>query len=137
MYIQDHFQAQSTDIPLCSSVKTGIAWLKALSFSIATRTQFNNSISPLQTKIAHQCIPFVDHGEDPKDNFVSLSHFVRKAARNNIKELKEGDLVSVEEAVELYCKGISFYGPIGNMSWGTGTRAWNILTRYCSLNMKT
>ncbi|EOY05823.1 Flavonol 3-sulfotransferase, putative, partial [Theobroma cacao] len=155
MYTQDHFQAQSTDILLCSSMKTGTAWLKALSFSIATRTQFNNSISPLQTTFTHECIPFLDYGEyaasqgprfpllathvpytclpksvidsgckivyicrDPKDNFVSLWHFVRTATRNNIKELKEGDLISMEEAFELYCKGISLYGPYWEHVWG-------------------
>ncbi|XP_021290754.1 flavonol sulfotransferase-like [Herrania umbratica] len=148
MYIQDHFQAQSTDVLLCSSVKTGTVWLKALCFSIATRTQFNNYTSPLQTTFTHQCIPFLDYGEyaasqgprfpllathmpytclpksvidsgckivylcrDPKDNFVSLWHFLRKVTRNSFKELKEGDLISVEEAFELFCKGISFYGP--------------------------
>ncbi|XWS39259.1 hypothetical protein CRYUN_Cryun18bG0035500 [Craigia yunnanensis] len=140
MYIQDHFQAQPTDILLCSSVKTGTVWLKALSFSIVTRTQFKISTSPLKTTFTHQCIPFLDYGEyaasqgprfpllathmpytclpksvidsgckivylcrDPKDTFVSLWHFLSKATPNNI--------ISMEDAFELFCKGISFYGP--------------------------
>ncbi|XWS13730.1 hypothetical protein CRYUN_Cryun36dG0063200 [Craigia yunnanensis] len=63
MYARDHFQVQPSDIFLCSSMKTGCTWLKALSFSIATRTQFDKSTSPLQTTVPHDCIPFLEFGE--------------------------------------------------------------------------
>ncbi|XP_017974825.1 PREDICTED: cytosolic sulfotransferase 16-like [Theobroma cacao] len=63
MHARDHFQAQPSDIFLCSPLKTGCTWLKALSFSIATRTQFDNSTSPLQKWVPHDCIPFLEHGE--------------------------------------------------------------------------
>ncbi|XVE81689.1 hypothetical protein DITRI_Ditri15bG0085600 [Diplodiscus trichospermus] len=151
MYTQDHFQAQPTDILLCSSMKTGTVWLKALSFSIATRNQFNNSTTPLKTTFTHHCIPFLDYGEhsasqgpsfplmathmpytclpksaidsgckiiyicrDPKDTFVSLLHFLKRLFENNIPDHLKEDYISIipmEEAFDLFCKGISVYGP--------------------------
>ncbi|EOY05820.1 Uncharacterized protein TCM_020719 [Theobroma cacao] len=99
-------------------MKTGTVWLKALSFSIATRTQFNNSISPLQTTFTPECIPFLDYVEyaaSQVQRFPLLATHVpytclpKSATGNNIKELKEGDLISVEQAFELYCKEISLW----------------------------
>ncbi|XVF69357.1 hypothetical protein PTKIN_Ptkin11bG0075000 [Pterospermum kingtungense] len=151
MYVQDHFKAQPTDILLCSSMKTGSAWLKALSFSIVTRTQFNSCTSPLKTTFTHHCIPFLEYGElsqgpefpllathmpytclaesvidsgckivylcrDPKDTFVSMWHFLKETTQNFLQDqLNEGDnnpiITSMEDAFELFCKGISVYGP--------------------------
>ncbi|XP_017974845.1 PREDICTED: flavonol sulfotransferase-like [Theobroma cacao] len=45
---------------------------------------------------------------DPKDTFVSMWHFFRKLENNRPGE---GDLVSIEEAFELFCKGLSSHGP--------------------------
>ncbi|KAK8565172.1 hypothetical protein V6N13_020297 [Hibiscus sabdariffa] len=63
MHTQDHFQAQPGDIFLCSPMKTSCTWLKALSFSIATRAVFDNSNSPLQNVVPHDCIPMLEFGE--------------------------------------------------------------------------
>ncbi|XWS53904.1 hypothetical protein CRYUN_Cryun10bG0040400 [Craigia yunnanensis] len=146
MFARDHFEAQASDIFLCSPMKTGCTWLKALSFAIATRTQFDDSNIPLRTTVPHDCIPFLEYGEystaagpkipliashlpytclprsiidsgckivylcrDPKDTFVSMWHFFRKIVENN--KPGEGDLVSIEEAFELFCKGLSSHGP--------------------------
>ncbi|XVF69267.1 hypothetical protein PTKIN_Ptkin11bG0067200 [Pterospermum kingtungense] len=121
MYIQDHFKAQPTYILLCSSMKTGSAWLKALSFSIVTRTQFNSCTSPLKTTFTHHCIPFLEYGLYPiqlqlLDTFVSMRYFLKKTTQNFLQDqLNEGDnnpiITSMEDAFELFRKGISVYGP--------------------------
>ena len=41
----------------------------------------------------------------PKDVFVSSFYFLNRMADNNVEHL------SVEEAFEQFCKGVSFYGP--------------------------
>ncbi|XP_031103402.1 flavonol sulfotransferase-like [Ipomoea triloba] len=73
--VQESFQAQPGDIVLCSAMKTGTTWLKALAFAIVTRNQFdvlssdNNNNHPLFNAVPHDCIPFleVDLVENKKD----------------------------------------------------------------------
>ncbi|XP_019189649.1 PREDICTED: flavonol sulfotransferase-like [Ipomoea nil] len=71
--VQQSFQAQPSDILLCSAPKTGTTWLKALAFAIVTRNQFDdNNNHPLFNAVPHDCVPFlevdlVDHVEKKKD----------------------------------------------------------------------
>ncbi|OMO57709.1 hypothetical protein COLO4_35165 [Corchorus olitorius] len=61
---RDHFEAQPSDVFICSSMKTGSTWLKSLCFSIATRAQFDiDSTTPLRTTLPHECIPFLEYCE--------------------------------------------------------------------------
>ncbi|GAV85697.1 Sulfotransfer_1 domain-containing protein [Cephalotus follicularis] len=141
---QDLFRAQSSDIFLCSHPKTGTTWLKALTFAIATRTQFDESSSPLLTKMPHDCIPSLELDllkllnqrdpethflathfpysslpksiiasgckivyvcRDPRDTFVSIWKFAEKIL------FKHTEPIPVEEAFEMFCQGVSHYGP--------------------------
>ncbi|WP_369127608.1 sulfotransferase domain-containing protein, partial [Mangrovimonas futianensis] len=45
---------------ICSVPKSGTTWLKALTFSIVTRTQFDKSTTPLFSKNPHNCVPFLE-----------------------------------------------------------------------------
>ncbi|TYG72030.1 hypothetical protein ES288_D05G447300v1 [Gossypium darwinii] len=62
---QQQFQAQPTDIILCSSPRTGTAWLKSLTFATITRTSYNDSTTPLLSKMPHDVVPFMefDHAQ--------------------------------------------------------------------------
>lgn len=67
MSVQEKFKAQPTDIMLCSMPKTGMTWLKALTFAIVTRNQYESSSSssssstnPLLTTLPHDCVPFLE-----------------------------------------------------------------------------
>lgn len=64
MLAQAQFKAEAGDIVLCSYPKTGMTWLKALSFSIATRKRFDNNnvstASPLLTTLPQECVPFLE-----------------------------------------------------------------------------
>ncbi|KAH1063163.1 hypothetical protein J1N35_028150 [Gossypium stocksii] len=62
---QQQLQAQPTDIILCSSPRTGAAWLKSLTFATITRTSFNDSTTPLLSKMPHDVVPFMefDHAQ--------------------------------------------------------------------------
>ncbi|KAK6921143.1 Sulfotransferase domain [Dillenia turbinata] len=143
---QQHFEAQPTEIFLCSVPKSGTTWLKALAFAIVTRTKYSDlSSHPLLSTMPHECIPcleidvvrkeysnqtdafpllathipyhslpksiisggckFVYILRDAKDAFVSLWHFLCRATP------KDATYVSLEEALELFCKGVSSYGP--------------------------
>ncbi|XP_031248035.1 flavonol sulfotransferase-like isoform X1 [Pistacia vera] len=145
MLAQDHYNAQPTDIFLCSFPKSGTTWLKALTFSVVTRTHFDNSTTPLLFKGPHNCLPLLeidfcrkgmkpepgslplvashlpyaslpksinDSGckivyicREPKDAFVSMWHYTRKLP-HGVQEP-----MSLEEAFELFCKGVSDFGP--------------------------
>ncbi|PPR92252.1 hypothetical protein GOBAR_AA28420 [Gossypium barbadense] len=154
LHARDHFQAQPTDIFLCSSMKTGTTWLKALSFAIATRGHLPSddgsdmTTVSLRTAVPHDCIPFLEFNEystavtgseiplfashlpytclpksiidsdckiayicrDPKDTFVSMWFFLRKfVAGKNSTDVES--FSSIDEAFELFCKGLSSHGP--------------------------
>ncbi|KAM3397632.1 flavonol sulfotransferase-like [Capsicum galapagoense] len=71
LYMQENFRARPSDIFLCSAMKTGTTWLKALTFSIMTRHIFHDDDStnnPLLNKVPHDCLPFleVDFISNPK-----------------------------------------------------------------------
>ncbi|GKV25187.1 hypothetical protein SLEP1_g34657 [Rubroshorea leprosula] len=71
MSAQDHFRAQPLDILICSTLRNGTTWLKALAFAIVTRNSFDDPTSPLLSTIPHECIPFVEmdlsHGSSARD----------------------------------------------------------------------
>ncbi|OMO99622.1 hypothetical protein COLO4_13192 [Corchorus olitorius] len=129
-------------------MKTGNTWLKSLCFSIATRTQFDDSTSPLRTAVPHDCIPFLEYAEyftaqgpkiplfashipytclpksiidsgckivylcrDPKDTYVSMWHFFGRVMAITPAGKEGYPGVSIEEGFELFCKGVSSYGP--------------------------
>ncbi|KAK6925170.1 Sulfotransferase domain [Dillenia turbinata] len=137
MWQQEHFVGQPSDIVIATPQKGGTTWLRALAFAIATRDQFNSSTSPLLTNVSHGCVrrlempslrevpktpllgthtPYVSLPKstlasgckivymcrEPKDLFVSQWHFYRSLAKEQ---------VSLEEAFELFCEGLSPYGP--------------------------
>ncbi|KAK6921179.1 Sulfotransferase domain [Dillenia turbinata] len=153
---QQHFEAQPTDIFLCSAPKSGTTWLKALAFAIVTRKKYSDlSSHPLLSTMPHQCIPSLEgdvaskeHADqiaelpflathipyhslpksiiscgckivyifrDPKDAFVSMWHFVSRITP------KDATYISLEEALELFCEGVSFYGPY----WDHVLSFWN------------
>ncbi|XP_038997215.1 flavonol sulfotransferase-like isoform X2 [Hibiscus syriacus] len=57
---QQQFQAQPTDIILCSVPKAGTTWLKSLTFATITRTSYNDSTTPLLFKVPHDIVPFME-----------------------------------------------------------------------------
>ncbi|TYI85290.1 hypothetical protein E1A91_D05G430300v1 [Gossypium mustelinum] len=62
---QQQFQAQPTDIILCSSLRTGTTWLKSLTFTTIARTSYNDSTTPLLSKVPHDVVPYMefDHAQ--------------------------------------------------------------------------
>ncbi|KAF9592135.1 hypothetical protein IFM89_012564 [Coptis chinensis] len=72
----------------------------------STHSGFNllpDSVKNTSCRIIYLC-------RNPKDNFVSLWHFMNKA----VAECDTEPLIPLEEAFELYCKGIHGFGPIWN-----------------------
>ena len=57
---QQSFKARPTDVLLCSCLKSGTTWLKALAFAIVTRDKFNESTTPLLTTLPHKCLPMLE-----------------------------------------------------------------------------
>ncbi|CAK7323205.1 unnamed protein product [Dovyalis caffra] len=57
---QQSFTPQPKDFILCSSPKSGTAWLKALTFSIVSRNQVDDSTNPLLKKLPHEIVPFME-----------------------------------------------------------------------------
>lgn len=54
---QQHFKAEPSDVFVCSNFKSGTTWLKAMTFSIVTRTRVDNSNNPLLNHLPHNCVP--------------------------------------------------------------------------------
>ncbi|KAH1074659.1 hypothetical protein J1N35_026987 [Gossypium stocksii] len=145
MLAQEQFEAQPTDIILCSAPRTGTAWLKSLTFATMTRTSYDDSTTPLHFKMPHDVVPFMelDHAHfsanrhlgipllathapysflptsiidsgckiiyicrDPKDTFVSLYHICTRYAKS-----KNTQPIELDEAFELFCEGVNWYGP--------------------------
>ncbi|MFS7956292.1 putative flavonol sulfotransferase-like protein [Helianthus anomalus] len=57
---QQSFKAEPSDVLLCSAPKTGTTWLKSLAFAIVTREKYDESATPLLTKLVHECVPFLE-----------------------------------------------------------------------------
>ncbi|KAJ3682269.1 hypothetical protein LUZ60_014842 [Juncus effusus] len=68
-----------------------------------------NSVFTSECKIVYLC-------RDAKDNFISLWHFVNKLREKDGKEK-----VSLEEALEQFCNGVSMFGPY----WDHVLGYWN------------
>ncbi|KAK8657747.1 hypothetical protein V6N13_035970 [Hibiscus sabdariffa] len=61
---QQRFQAQPTDIILCTVPKAGTTWLKSLTFSTITRTSYDDSTTPLLSTVPHDIVPFMELHHD-------------------------------------------------------------------------
>ncbi|RDX89329.1 Cytosolic sulfotransferase 15, partial [Mucuna pruriens] len=90
---QKHFQAKDNDVIVASIPKSGTTWLKALTFAIVNRHRFPTSINPL-------------------DTFVSSWIFLNKVMPEYLPKL------TLEEAFDMYCKGIIGFGPTWNQMLG-------------------
>ena len=66
-------------------------------------TSLPKSIIDSRCKIIYIC-------RDPKDVFVSLWHFIRKMRPKSV-EPSAIEYVEFEEAFELFCEGVSYFGP--------------------------
>lgn len=150
IWAQQHFEARPTDTLLATFPKTGLTWLKALSFAIANRHNQDLPRHTLLTKNPHECVPYIEFYayekdpilaldslpsprllsthipyaslprsvatsgcqivsivRDPKDVFVSMWIFIGKI------RVTDGDRppISLEEAFELFSRGVSLSGP--------------------------
>ncbi|KAL3520494.1 hypothetical protein ACH5RR_018643 [Cinchona calisaya] len=67
IFLQEQFKPKPEEIFLCSSLKTGTTWLKALAFAIVTRDRYDEFTSPLLNTIPHECLPImeIDLAKDP------------------------------------------------------------------------
>lgn len=141
MFAEEHFQARPTDVFLMSTPKSGTTWLKALIFAIVKRSCYTNFADhPLLTTNPHDCVPFLEtdvenipsprllatHSpyvslpksvlssdckivyvcRNPKDVLISFWYFMANLRPNELPP------ISLEEGFELFCKGISDFGPI-------------------------
>ncbi|XP_057801853.1 cytosolic sulfotransferase 12-like [Salvia miltiorrhiza] len=168
--IQQHFQAEDSDVFVASTPKCGSTWLKAIAFALLNRRrhptqgrsqapgmirQTPDSVPdptasgdhPLLSTNPHNLVPFLEIGlyggnkaldiasfpsprllathvpysslpksirssgskckilyvaRNPKDAFVSMWHFLAKARKLDL---------TMAEAFELFCEGLSVYGP--------------------------
>ncbi|MFQ6637654.1 hypothetical protein Gotur_013970 [Gossypium turneri] len=71
MLAQRQFEAQPTDIILCSAPRTGTAWLKSLTFATITRTSYDDSTTPLLFKMPHDSLWVVlSHQRNSKKGYL-------------------------------------------------------------------
>ncbi|XVF62755.1 hypothetical protein PTKIN_Ptkin09bG0033800 [Pterospermum kingtungense] len=120
MLIHDHFKPRPTDIILSTSPKRGTTWLRALDKSNEVDpvhslkgfrrlgffhpTFLTLCVRSLTSEDASGC-RFVYICRDPKDVLVSKWHFMNRLRSKQVPPL------SLEEAFDLFCKGVSQFGP--------------------------
>ncbi|KAJ1406728.1 Sulfotransferase domain [Sesbania bispinosa] len=118
---QNHFQAKDSDIFVATAPKSGTNWLKALTFAVVpdlsnipeprlfgTHIPFSslaNSIKESNCRIVYIC-------RNPFETFISSWIFNNKIKPASLPTLK------LEEAFEMYCKGIIGFGPFWNHMLG-------------------
>ncbi|GAA0164914.1 transferase [Lithospermum erythrorhizon] len=140
-YLQENFNADPTDILICSPPKSGTTWLKSLSFAIMTRNRFDESSNPLFKAVSHECIPHLESdfasGSFSRDQELKLlgTHLPLNALPKSVfienckivyicrdpKDLVVSmfhfakkfpwPIFSFERTVERFCEGRSYYGP--------------------------
>ncbi|XP_019101809.1 PREDICTED: cytosolic sulfotransferase 18-like [Camelina sativa] len=83
LHAQDFFQARPIGILICTYPKSGTTWLKALTFTIANRSRFedDDSFNPLLKHNPHQLVPFIEtdfslfpKGDALKENTLFSTH---------------------------------------------------------------
>ncbi|XP_010051056.2 cytosolic sulfotransferase 12 [Eucalyptus grandis] len=72
IWAQQHFEARPTDTLLATFPKTGLTWIKALSFAIANRHNQDLPRHTLLTKNPHECVPFIEFFAYEKDPISAL-----------------------------------------------------------------
>ncbi|KAF8035733.1 hypothetical protein BT93_C1685 [Corymbia citriodora subsp. variegata] len=139
IWAQQHFEARPTDILLATSPKTGLTWLKALSFAIASRHTQDLPRRTLLTKNPHECDPISASGSLPSPRLLS-THIPHASLPRSVmisgcwimcivRDLKDvfmsmGSFISkisvadrgrppiyLEEAFGLFSSGVSLSGP--------------------------
>ncbi|KAD2806080.1 hypothetical protein E3N88_39457 [Mikania micrantha] len=113
---QQQFKADPSDIFLCSFLKTGTTWLKALVFAIITREKFDESTSPLLNTLPHDCIFFLERDLEKIEENRKNSCFPPINTHMHYHSLPESILTSNCKIVYIYRNmkdvlGILNYGP--------------------------
>lgn len=74
VWAETHFKARPTDILLATFPKTGLTWLKALTFAIMNRTHIGTlkGTHPLLAKNPHELVPYLEFQAYEKDPSSSL-----------------------------------------------------------------
>ncbi|CAL4974079.1 unnamed protein product [Urochloa decumbens] len=106
------FTARPTDIIMATLPKSGTTWIKSLLYATVHRREHPFFSSPTSyhcslpsTIPASGCkIVYVCRG--PKDHLISQCDFV-----NKFRAMNQLEPVSVEAAAELFCSGLSPFGP--------------------------
>ncbi|OVA12655.1 Sulfotransferase domain [Macleaya cordata] len=137
--LQRDFEAHDTDTIIATVPRSGTLWLKSMAFAIVNRTRypyqgdlshlnFTNIQSPrlLSTHLPYPSLPesiknnntncrIVYLCRNPKDNFISLWHFLNKRslAKRTIDATNDHTpaQLPLEEALDLFCNGVSMFGP--------------------------
>ncbi|KAD3067821.1 hypothetical protein E3N88_35701 [Mikania micrantha] len=132
LLLHTYFKSEPTDIILASFMKSGTTWLKALMFSTLNRDHYSFSNHHLHNNSPQSTFPYLDAESypmtdfttfsaprlfathfartllpalDPKDILVSKWHFMSKLRSKDLPPL------SFDEAFELFCLGVSEFGP--------------------------
>ncbi|KAK3022574.1 hypothetical protein RJ639_047552 [Escallonia herrerae] len=102
-----HFKAEDADIIVATIPKSGTTWLKALAFAISTFSAFGTHVpfGSLPDSIRESNCRIVYVCRNPFDTFVSIWHYLVKIRPENFGPF------SLEEAFDMYCKGVVGYGP--------------------------
>ncbi|GKC27321.1 flavonol sulfotransferase-like protein [Tanacetum coccineum] len=120
MLMQKHFKHRTSDIFLVAFMKSGTTWLRSLMFTILNRSQFDFLDHPLLNQGPHEVFPAfdlylpqdypmtnVDVLPSPRDSKRCLSKFLF------MQKLRPKTLppISFDQAFELFCEGVSEFGP--------------------------
>ncbi|KAE8683999.1 hypothetical protein F3Y22_tig00111161pilonHSYRG00012 [Hibiscus syriacus] len=114
---QQQFQAQPTDIILCSVPKDGTTWLKSLTVH-HYKNFIQDSTTPLLFKLSHDIVPFMElqHAqfsliETLESLWTPRIHCFIVPLHCQDPKVPKCSTPWSDEAFELFCEGECFYGP--------------------------
>ncbi|KAK6921050.1 Sulfotransferase domain [Dillenia turbinata] len=138
---RQRFKPLDKDVILCTYPKSGTNWLKALAFSIMTRTNFDFSSHPLLTTPPSTCVSYIEfeqaQGINARREFpLTSTHIPYSSLPVSIissdckivyicRDPKDAfvswwyhanyfydkEPISLEKAFDLFCQGIVLFGP--------------------------
>ncbi|KAI3808733.1 hypothetical protein L1987_24692 [Smallanthus sonchifolius] len=90
------------NVVVLSAPKTGTTWLKSLAFAITTREKFDESTNPLLTKLAHECVPYLERPLEEFEDAIKNSSISLLASHLPYASLPESVAASNCKIVYIY-----------------------------------
>ncbi|GFY81661.1 sulfotransferase 2B [Actinidia rufa] len=132
-----HFQAQDTDLILTSNPKSGTTWLKALMFTIVTRTRYPLTENPVLFTNPHMLVPSFEYNlynpslyvEGNRDPRILSTHAPYDVLPTSIKDSKCRIVYICRNPLDQFMSNWHFFAKLPSETHSSIDETFN---RFCS-----